>query len=35
MLESLAAGLILELVAGVVLLVAVAFVAGLLVGRRM
>lgn len=35
MLESLAAGLLVELAAAVVLLVAVAFVAGLLVGRRM
>lgn len=35
MLESLTAGLLVELVAGVVLVVAVAFAAGVLVGRRM
>ena len=35
MLESLAAGLVLEMAVAVVLVVAVAFAAGLLVGRRM
>lgn len=35
MLESLAAGLLVELVAAVVLVVALAFAVGVLVGRRM